>query len=169
VLVGIDRAFEAGERAGSLAFCRRRIEELIASDVLPRPRPGPPPETLPLPEIDGLLAALLEGLTRLRAAPGASFEAPIAKVREVRDLLAVASRPNWDYLREKLRQIDEDVTVAVLQALPPEQVAQYEAEAARAVERHRGRVDPEAIEDAKTRYAVQRARERLGLPRVGLL
>ena len=42
------------------------------------------------------------------------------------------------------------------------------AEARRAGERHRGRVDAAALEDAVARFTVQRARETLGLPRVSL-
>jgi hypothetical protein len=40
---------------------------------------------------------------------------------------------------------------------------------ARAIERHRGRVDEEALSDAMARYTLQRARERLGLPRVSFV
>lgn len=169
VLVGIDRAFDSGEDVNSLAFCRRRVEELAASGPRPRVRPTPAAESLPLPELAGILGTLLERVARLRPGPGACFEPPLRKIHEVQDLLAVAARPNWDYLRGKLREIDDDVSAAVLQALPPEEAEAYRAEAARAVERHRGRVDDAALGDAMTRYTIQRARERMDLPRVSLV
>jgi Arc/MetJ family transcription regulator len=81
----------------------------------------------------------------------------------------VASRPNWSYLREKLREIDDDVSAAVVHALSPSDLAEFRDEAARAIERHRGRVDEEALHDAMARYTLQRARERLGLPRVSFV
>jgi hypothetical protein len=56
----------------------------------------------------------------------------------------------------------------VLQALSAEQVAEFHEEAQRAIERHRGRVDEAALADARQRYTLQRAREKLGLVRVGL-
>jgi Arc/MetJ family transcription regulator len=81
----------------------------------------------------------------------------------------VATRPNFDYLRIKLREIDDDVSAAALQALGPEELDLLRAEAGRAVERHRGRVDDDALEDARGRYTLQRARERFDLPRVCLI
>jgi len=170
VLVGIDRAFaDAGERVSSLAFCRRRVEELQASGRRPASRPAPPAESVPVPEVQALLLALFESLQGLRPGPLACFEPPLRKIQEVRDLLAVASRPNWDYLRGKLREIDDDVSAAVLQAVSAEDRDGYLAEAGQAVERLRGRVEDEALEDARMRFVVQRGRERLGLPRVSLL
>ena len=74
-----------------------------------------------------------------RAAAGAPRRCRCAKIGEVRDLLAVASRPNWDYLRGKLREIDDDVL------RPPSRRCRPSSEAALprtgrggAVERHRG-------------------------------
>jgi Arc/MetJ family transcription regulator len=99
----------------------------------------------------------------------ACFEPPLRKIQEVRDLLAVASRPNWDYLRGKLREIDDDVSAAVLQGVSESERNGYRDEARRAVERHRGRVDDQALEDAMARFTMQRAREALGLPRVSLV
>jgi hypothetical protein len=93
----------------------------------------------------------------------------LGKIREVQDLLAVAARPNWEYVRAKLREIDDDVSAAVLTAFSAEQIEDFRGEAARAIERHRGRVDDEALEDAKVRFTLQRAREKLGLPRVSLV
>ena len=104
----------------------------------------------------------------MHPAAGAPFDPPLRKIREVQDLLAVASRPNWDYVRAKLREIDDDVSATVLQALPEEQLAEFRAEAQRAIERHRGRVDDDALADAMDRFTLQRAREKLGLIRVSL-
>jgi hypothetical protein len=169
VLVGMDRAFEQGGNVSSLSYCRRRVEELAASGPRPALRPAPPVESVPLTEVEALLSSLLEHLQNVRPAPGASFEPPLRKIREVQDLLAVASRPNWEYLRGKLREIDDDVSAAVLGAFSPAQLEDFRAEATRAIERHRGRVTDDALEDAKTRFTLQRAREKLGLPRVSFV
>jgi hypothetical protein len=169
VLVGIDRSFDSGEPVASLSFCRRRVEELLAAGPRPQVRPAPSPESVPLDEVAELLGSLLERLQKLRPGPGACFEPPLGRIEEVRDLLSVASRPNWDFVRRKLREIDDDVSAAALQALSPEDRVAFRSEAGRAVERHRGRVDAAALEDARERYLLQRARERLELPRVSLL
>lgn len=166
VLVGMDRAFESTPDVTSLAYCRRRVEELAAAG--PGPRPAPPAETKPVGEVEGLLRGLLEQLEKVRAPAGAPFDPPLRKIREVQDLLAVASSPNWDYVRSKLREIDEAVSASVLQALSAEQIAEFRGEAQRAIERHRGRLDDAALVDALDRYTLQRAREKLGLIRVGL-
>ncbi|HWX24709.1 MAG TPA: hypothetical protein VN083_06675 [Vicinamibacteria bacterium] len=168
VLVGVDRAFESGEVV-SLSYCRRRVEELAGSGTPPRARPTPPTEQLPLEDVHALLSDLRDHLSRLKPGPAACFEPPLRKIQEVQDLLAVASRPNWDYLRGKLREIDADVSAALLSALSPEELEACRAEALLAVERHRGRVDDLALQDAMSRYVVQRARERLDLPRVMLV
>jgi hypothetical protein len=168
VLVGIDRAFETGD-VTSLSYCRRRVEELVASGPRPVARPPPPAESVPLKDVEVILEALCEKLMALSPAPRASFEPPLRKIREIQDLVSVSSRPNWEYLRSKLKEIDDDVSAAVLQALPPEEVATLRAEATRTVERLRGRVDDDSLEDALTRYTIQRGRERLQLPRVSLV
>jgi hypothetical protein len=169
VLVGIDRGFDAGESVTSLAFCQQRIDELAATGRLPTARPGPPAESVPLADVGFLLATLAERLSDLRPGPGACFEAPMRRIQEARDLLAVAARPNWGYLRERLRDIDDDVSAAVLQALSDADRAAYREEAHRAIDRQRGRVADGAIEDAIARFMMQRAREALGLPRVSLV
>jgi len=169
VLVGMDRAFELSPNVSSLAYCRRRVEELAAAGPPPLNRPSPPAESVPLSEVESLLTSLLEQLQKVRPAAGGSFDPPLSKIREVQDLLAVASRPNWEYVRAKLREIDDDVSAAVMGAFTADQIEDFRAEAARAIERHRGRVADEALEDAKVRFALQRAREKLGLPRVSLV
>lgn len=168
VLVGMDRAFETKADVTSLAYCRRRVEELAASGLGPPRRPAAPAETVAAADVEGLLRSLLEQLEKIKPPAGVRFDPPLRKIREVQDLLAVASSPNWDYVRGKLREIDDGVSASVLQALPPEQVDEFRAEAQKAIERHRGRVDDMALADARDRYTLQRARERLGLIRVGL-
>ncbi len=78
---------------------------------------------------------------RLEELPGRAAALPLAELAEVSDLVAVASRPNWDYLRERLRRIDELVAGAAVEALAPKDAAALREEAARAAERHRGKVD----------------------------
>ena len=168
VLVGMDRAFESAKEVTSLAYCRRRVEELAASGPGPGRRPSPPAEPVPAHDVEGLLRGLLEQLEKVKAPRGAPFDPPLRKIREVQDLLAVAASPNWDYVRGKLREIDDSVSASLLQALPPEQIAEFRSEAQRAIERHRGRVDEAALADAMDRYTLQRAREKLGLMRVSL-
>jgi hypothetical protein len=143
--------------------------ELAVAGRSPEARPAPPAESVPLPEVRELLTTLESRLAGLRPGPLACFEPPLRKIQEVRDLIAVAARPNWDYLRGKLREIDDDVSAAVLQAVSGEERVAYEDEARRAVERHRGRVDDDALADAQMRFIVQRVREKLGLSRVSLV
>jgi hypothetical protein len=143
--------------------------ELAVAGRSPEARPAPPAESVPLPAVRELLTTLESRLAGLRPGPLACFEPPLRKIQEVRDLIAVAARPNWDYLRGKLREIDDDVSAAVLQAVSGEERVAYEDEARRAVERHRGRVDDDALADAQMRFIVQRVREKLGLSRVSLV
>ena len=168
VLVGMDRAFEAAKDVTSLSYCRRRVEELAASGPGRAPRSAPVVDTVSAGEVEALLRGLREQLEKAQGPAGVPFDPPLRKIREVEDLLAVASSPNWDYVRGKLREIDEAVSAAVLQAIPADQVRQFRDEAQRAIERHSGRVDDAALADAKDRYTLQRAREKLGLIRVGL-
>lgn len=167
VLVGMDRAFESGASVTSLAYCRRWVEELAAAGPAPSLRPAPPVESVPLNEVTELLAQLLEQLALVRPRPG--FDPPLRKIREVQDLLSVASRPNWSYLRAKLREIDDEVSQAALQALSEAELAEFAQEAQRAIERHRGRVDEAALRDAMKRFTLLRARERFRLPRVSIV
>jgi hypothetical protein len=93
---------------------------------------------------------------------------PLAELAEVSDLVAVASRPNWDYLRERLRRIDEVVTGAAVEALAPADATALREEAARAAERYRGKVDESALAEAVERLVRQRARETMRLPWVSI-
>ena len=167
VLLGIDRGFDAEPSASSLAFCRRRIEDL--ANAGPRPTAAAEsPERLSGPAVEEVLGMLKERLLSLPARTRAAFELPLRRIEEIRDLVSVASRPNWEYVQAKLREIDDAVSSAALLALPAEQAETLRAEARKAGERHRGRVDPVALEDAVARFATQRARETLGVPRVSL-
>jgi hypothetical protein len=164
VLVAIDLAFDADPGTSSLAVLRRRVEDLAA--VGPRP-PGSPRETerASLPELAERLGALRARLLEL---PGLVAARPLVEVEAVADLVAIASRPNWDYLRQRLRQIDEMVAAAAVDGLSGEQERAVRSEAERSASRHRGRVEPRSLEEAVARFVRQRARELLRLPRVGL-
>jgi hypothetical protein len=162
VLVAIDAAFEHDPKTASLAACRRRIEELAAPAAGRAPRDA---ERASLPEVSERLDSLRE---RLQELPGRAAALPLAELTELADLVAVSSRPNWDYLRERLRRLDALVGEAAVEALSPEQVESLRGEASRAAERHQGRVDDRALQEVQQRLFRQRARERLRLPRVSL-
>ena len=115
-----------------------------------------------------MLTLLEERLRAVAPRSRGAFELALRRLEEVRDLVTVASRPNWDYVRSKLREIDESVNGAALSALTAEEQSALRDEAARAGERHRGRVDAASLAEAVSRFAIQRAREKLGLPRVNL-
>ena len=100
--------------------------------------------------------------------PRAEFFTALAELSEIADLVAVASRPNWDYLRERLRRLDELVAAAAVEALTPAQQSARSDEAARAAARQRGKGDAHALDEASARLYRQRARETLRLPRVGV-
>lgn len=164
VLVAIDAAFEKDPQTATLTLCRSRVEALAGGRV----RSGAPPleaERASLPEVAERLDALRE---RLEGLPGRAGALPLAELDEVSDLVAVASRPNWDYLRERLRRIDRLVAAAAVEALSPDAAAALRQESACAAERHRGRVDDAALADAAERLFRQRARESLRLPRVSV-
>jgi hypothetical protein len=160
VLVAIDAAFEADPRTASLAACRRRIEELAAPGA---GRAAHEVERASLPEVGERLDALRERLLEL---PGRAAALPLAELAELADLVAVSSRPNWDYLRERLHRLDALVGAAAVEALDSDQSQELRAETARAAERHRGRVDARALDEVVVRLFRLRARELLRLPRV---
>ena len=164
VLVAIDLAFEADPRTSSLGALRRRVEDLATA--------GPRQDTaardverLALPELGARLGELRE---RLIGLPGRVAAGVLADVEELAGLVAVSQRPNWVYLRSRLRHVDEAVAAIAVEGLPPAEAEALRAEATRAAERHRGRVDERALAEAVTRLVRQRARERLRLPRVSL-
>ncbi len=164
VLVAIDAAFAADPETASLAPCRRKVEELAAgttrADAAPREA-----ARASLPEVAERLDELRERLEQL---PGRAMALPLAELAEVSDLVAVASRPNWDYLRDRLRRLDELVAGAAVDALPAADAGALREEVARATERHRGTVDERALAEAALRLLRQRARETLRLPRVSI-
>ena len=164
VLVGVDQAFEAAPDTSSLGFCRRRVEEIAPASA----RRGGigEGERVSILDLQETLAALRERLLEL---PRKSFALPLVKVGEVLDLVTVAAKPNWEYLRGKLREIDAEVEAVALEALPPEEAETLRAEADRAAERQRDRVDATSLDLAVGRLVRQRARERLKIPRVGLV
>jgi hypothetical protein len=118
-----------------------------------------------LPEVAERLFALRE---RLEELPGRAAALPLAELTEISDLVAVASRPNWDYLRTRLRRIDELVAGAAVEALSPAEAAGLRGETERAAARHRGKVDARSLAEAAVRLLRQRARETLRLPRVSI-
>jgi hypothetical protein len=162
VLVAIDAAFDHDPQTASLAACRRRIEELAAPSAGRYAREG---ERATLPEVAERLDSLRE---RLQQLPGRAVALPLSELAELADLVSVASRPNWDYLRERLRRLDGLVAAAAVEALAPDQAQALRDEAACAAERHRGRVDAGALAEAGERLFRQRARALLRLPRVGV-
>jgi len=163
VLVAIDLAFEADPSSSSLAFCRRRVEQLAAGD----PRGGRPArQEVARPSLPELAERLSELHQRLQELPPRAAALPLQEVEEVSDLVAVAGRPNWDYLGQRLERIDALVSAAALEALSTQELEELRAEAGRAAQRHRGRVDSHSLEEAIERLVRQSARERLQLPRV---
>jgi len=164
VLVAIDAAFERDPHTASLAPCRRRVEELAAGTTRAR-LAARETERASLPEVAERLDALRE---RLEELPGRAAALPLAELAELSDLVAVASRPNWDYLRERLRRVDELVAGAAVESLGPQEAAALREEAARAAERLRGKVDEPALAEAQARLLRQRARETMRLPRVSV-
>lgn len=164
VLAGMDRAFESASDISSLAFCRPRVEELISAHSAPQSLPPSPLVSMPLAALATLLEALLDRLQELRPGPQACFEPALRQVEELREQISLAGAPNWDVLRESLRRADDVVAAAALRALSSEEREAFRAEAARAAARYRGRMEQSALEQARDRYVVQRAREKLGLP-----
>jgi hypothetical protein len=166
VLLALDLAFDADPSISSLAFCRRRVEQL-ARGASRGPRPTGHEASRPsLPDLGERLSELRQQLSSL---PPRAAVLPLQEVEEVGDLVAVASRPNWDYLAERLERIDELVSTAAVDALEPDTLTELRAEANRAAERHRGHVDERALDEAVQRLVRQWAREKLELPRVGLV
>jgi hypothetical protein len=165
VLVAVDLAFEADPSVSSLALCRRRVEQLAAGGPDRGATTGHEAGPLPLPDLADRLTELRQ---RLETLPPRASALPLQEVEEVADLVAVASRPNWDYLGERLGRIDELVSAAALEALSTQELGSLRAEAERGAERHQGRVDSRSLEEAIDRLVRQRAREQLQLPRVSL-
>jgi hypothetical protein len=166
VLLAIDLAFDAEPSISSLAFCRRRVEQLAAGTGGGGGAPSPYDPGRPnLPELGERLEELRSKLQEL---PPRAAALPLQEVEAVSDLVAVASRPNWKYLAERLGRIDALVSTAAIDALEEGDLGELRADANRAAERHRGRVGDRSLAEAVERLVRQRARERLQLPRVSL-
>jgi hypothetical protein len=165
VLVAIDAAFEKDPATASLALVRRRVEELALGTARV---PGALPRETERASLPEVAERLFELRARLEELPGKAAALPLAEVAAVSDLVAVASRPNWDYLRTRLRRIDDLVAAAAVEALSPAEAASLKGEAQRAAERHRGKVDERALAEAVERLLRQRSRETLRLPRVSI-
>jgi hypothetical protein len=165
VLVAIDLAFDADPSTSSLAFCRRRVEQLAAGATR---RGGPSGHETGRPSLPELQERLKELRERLLVLPARAAALPLQEVEELDDLVSVASRPNWEYLGERLERVDELVSAAAVEALEKDELETLRAEAERAAERQRGRVEPRPLQEAIERLVRQRARERLQLPRVAL-
>ena len=163
VLVAIDAAFEHDPGTASLAACRRRIEELAAPAAGRAPREG---ERASLPEVSERLDSLRE---RLQELPGRAAALPLAELTELADLVAVSSRPNWDYLRERLHRLDAlvgDGGGGSPVARPGRSAARRDRAGGRATPGPRRRA--RARRRSSERLFRQRAREQLRLPRVSL-
>lgn len=165
VLLGLDEGLQTTATA-TLAYCRRFVE---AAASVRRPPRAPPAaqEPVPLEVVGELLVRLAATLETLPMAD--AFAGALRLVREVQDLVSVARKPNWGYLRAKLGGIDDAVSAALLAALPPGERAEMEAAAERAVARHRGRLDEAVLADAVDRYVLARARARYDLVRVDVV
>jgi len=164
VLVAVDLAFDQDPSVSTLAYCRRRVEQLASGTGGRGPREqeaGRPS----LPDLAERLAALRERLLEL---PARAAALPLQEVEETSDLVAVSSRPNWTYLEERLGRIDDLVSAAALDALPAGDLEALRAESERAGARQKGRVDERALAEAVERLVRQRAREKLQLPRVAV-
>jgi len=86
----------------------------------------------------------------------------------VSDLVAVASRPNWDYLGERLRRIDALVADAAVEALAPSDASRCGTRR-RAQPRVTGARWTRRPRRGALRLLRQRARETLRCPRVDRL
>jgi hypothetical protein len=158
-------AFDSDPSVSSLVLCRRRVEQLGTGASATGAAGGREAGRPTLPDLADRLAALKE---QLQSLPARAVALPLQEVCDAADLVAVASRPNWSYLETRLRRIDDLVSAAALEALAPGELEGLRANAERAAARHRGHVDPAALQEAVERLVRQRARERLQLPRVGV-
>jgi len=163
VLSGIDRAFDAQPDCASLAFCERFVEREAHTQ---RRAPVPREAARETPSLDARerLEALAAALQRTERP--IEFELPQRQLRELLDLILVATQPNWAYLGRKLVELDEAVERAAVSALSQAERAAFAAETERALERQRARADAPAHAASEARYLGRRARERFALPRV---
>lgn len=162
VLVAIDASFAAGGVWPGLRALRRRVEDLAAPGGIRHPHESP---RTSLPELAQALGELRERLLELPARAAARC---LAQLDEVAALVAVATRPNWDYLRQQLEAVDALASAAAVDALDPGALEGLRQEASHASEHLRDRVEPQSLAAAVERLVRQRARDAARLPRVGL-
>jgi hypothetical protein len=166
VLAGIDLACQDGAAPTSLVFCRARVESLVAT-FSGAAAERPPVRGIGMGEVRDRLAALLGALSRQEDRQARlALEPARARCQDLLDQLTVSARPNWDWVARKLEAVDDLVSEGALQVVGEERRALFRAEAARALERQRGRVDDRALAQAALNYETSRAREVLELPRV---
>jgi hypothetical protein len=161
VLVALDEAFEGRDGVASLSACRHRVERMVSGR---RPE-GQHRESSSALDVSSLLDALVEGIESLKTPNAGVLALALERARELRAFLGVSGRPNWNYVERKLLELDKEIDGSVLGALDPAMHEELFRQAERVTERHRGRVSDEALQEAAQRSLVQRARERLGLPR----
>jgi hypothetical protein len=162
VLLALDEAAQREGQPVGLSFCRHRVERMMPGLAS---RGGHGSGSSSLPDVESLLDSLIVGLEGLASGRAGVLGLALERARDLRAFVSVANRPNWDYLAQKIGEIDAEVDASVLAALDPRILGELQEASARAVARHRGKVTPEALEAAAQRALVQRARERLGLPR----
>lgn len=168
VLAGMDCAFASGASVSSLAYCQRRVEELMAAGTVRAATESPAMGTAGA-EVGARLDSLVDRIDRLEPPARAPFESLRASIAALRGSgTAVLDTAGTEFRRE-LGEIDGMVSAAALRALPVEVAAAHAAGAARAVERLRGRVGEEALAQALERFRIQKAREYFGLPLVSAL
>jgi hypothetical protein len=161
VLAGIEHALEKDPAAASLVFCRPFVDAAAARLGPLRPAAAPP-AFAGGSELSQGVSALVAVLERL--GPPSVFERPWRALREVDELLQVAARPNWAYLRERIGEADAELSRAALEALTADERAAIEADAEAAVLRQRGHVEGGPLGPSLRRYLIRRARARAGLP-----
>lgn len=157
VLAAID---EAAQRAPVTSLHACRVGSVGSNAPPARPRR----EDVPC-GADGW-GDVQERLVELRTVLRERHTGPLRKVEELVDLLSVATRPNAAHLHRALLDIDAETATLALAGCDDAARRAFEAEIAPALERQRGRVDAAALEEARRRHVEQRARQRLGLPRV---
>jgi hypothetical protein len=161
LLTAIEEVFAAGGSVSSLSFCAARVEARAKGLASARREPIPTRWR----DAADALGELCDGLARLASDARTETQALLGRVHATRQRLEDdAPEPQ---LEATLKAIDQEVDQLLLRTLPRESLESCRAESARALRRAQGRVDPEALEDALRRFAVDTARARLGLPRVG--
>jgi hypothetical protein len=160
VLAGIDEAFDRERRVSSLGSCECYVRALVSAE-----RRGKPPRAAETPDdLVSRLESAREAIHRANAT--VAFERAAGRIADLLDLIAVAREPNAAHVLSKLRELDELLDAAALEALPAGEATLLDREAAGAIGRLAGQVDREALDEARRRYLRRRARERFALARL---